>query len=196
MSRYNKFILIFLSIALIIIGSTVFGYILTNSIENKNSITNNLNELVENTTYPITTEKIEEDTVNAQKITPSTIIQYNVTEDGIITNSYTEPAKYSLVNLTLEELKSTLGDTEVVSFDENLVILESENEKNEKSYIVGTKDGFVTIFYEDEDDNIILKDETKISVENLPEKDKKLLQKGIRAKNEAELAKIIEDYTS
>lgn len=196
MNRTTKFLLIFVVTLCVLFATAYLGYEFTTS--DKNSIKNNLNDMVSTTTYPIVTDVIEDTPKEVSHITPNTIISYTKKEDDVIVNTFNSVASASLIGLTKEELAKTLDDVSIVSFDEKQVSLlyETKTKENEDSYIVGAKDGFVTIFYKDSDNNITVKDKTKILIENLPEQDIKLLEKGIVAKNESQLINIIEDYTS
>lgn len=196
MSKTTKFLLIFTITLCVLFTTAYFGYYLTTN--NKSSIKNNINDMVKTTTYPIVTEVIEDNDTNASYITPNTIISYTQKEDDVVVNTFSTVANDSLIGLNKEDLEKTLDNVSVTSFDEKQVSLlyETKTKKNEDSYIVGIKDGFITIFYKDSNNNITIKDETKILVENLPEQDIKLLEKGINAENESQLINIIEDYTT
>lgn len=193
----TKKIIIISIVFFAIISSTIIGYAFTSKNEQNNKkITNSIYDMVDTTTYPIVTSTIEEDVTQISKITPTTIIKYNIVEDGVIKSSTTKNAPYQMIGLSEDEFIKTMEDVKVISFSSDLVVLEKDLYKKNDSYIIGEKDGYIAVFYKDENDNITLKNETKILIQNLPEEDKKLLQNGINAKNDNELIRIIEDYTS
>lgn len=192
----TKKMVILTIVFLVILSSSIIGYAYTSKNDNNKKITNSINDMVDNTTYPIVTSKIEEDNIKISKITPNTVIKYNTVEDGVIKSSTSKSAPYQMIGLTEEEFSKTIEDVKILSFTDELVVLEKDLYKKQDSYIIGEKDGYIAVFYKDENDNITLKNETKILIQNLPEEDKKLLQNGINAKNDTELIRIIEDYTS
>ncbi len=195
MSKTSKYIIWTVVILFVVLTSSYLGY----SYFNSNTTTRNESEMVQNKIYPIVTTNLEKATPtdqNLAKITNNTTIQYNYTTNGAVTKTLTKKASYELLNLTEEELKNTLDDVKIRQFSEKLVILEKEDPIPLDSYIVGSNDGFINIFYKDKDNNITLLEKTNISTETLPESDLKMLEEGISAKDESELAKIIEDYTS
>lgn len=194
MINIKKFILITFLVLFVVFSSTLVGFYF---IKPENSeFDANPNDMITNKIYPIVTETLDyTDEVDEIIITPNTTIQYNYKTDGVITKTLTEKASTSLVNLNQEQLENTLNDVKVSQFSPELVILEKSEKESLPSYIVGNNNGFVSIFYKDENDTITLYDQTRISIETLPTQDKKMLEKGITAKDDAELAKIIEDYT-
>ncbi len=196
MFNKKKALLITLLAVVVVVSSSFLGYYFIKPTVDSER---NPNEMIMNKIYPIVTTKVDtqnKDIREFARITPDTTIQYNYKKNGEVTKTLTEKASDSIINLTEEELKNTLNDVKVVDFSKDLVILEKNSDNKKSSYIVGSNNGFVSIFYKDEDENITLYNETDIIVDTLPEQDKKLLEKGISAKDNAELIKIIEDYTS
>ncbi len=195
MSKKSTYVIWTLVIILVVVASSFIGYKFFNS----NNVPRDANEMVSNKIYPIVITTInnpDESSDLIDRITSDTLVQYNYTKNGVVTKTYTKKASYELLNLTYDELKATLDDVKIKQFDSKLVILEKEEITPLDCYIVGSNNGFINIFYKDKANNITLIETTNISTEALPERDLKLLEEGISAKNDAELAKIIEDYTS
>ncbi len=191
----RKFLLYTIVIFTVVFISTYVGYLF---ITNDDSDNFNQNEMVLNKISTINTDLSEEpiNPVKEIRITENTDIQYNYKEDGIIVDTVTKKASNSLINMTKTDLVNALQDVIVVEFSENLVVLDKEIAPNKSSYIVGNNNGYVSIFYRDSDDKISLLNQTHILIDPLPDQDKKMLDEGINAKDNVELTKIIEDYTS
>lgn len=67
---------------------------------------------------------------------------------------------------------------------------------NPNYYFVQNKDGYIVVYKIDESGKKVLYEETDISISTLSETDKEKLNKGILAKSQEELYRIIEDYSS
>lgn len=99
------------------------------------------------------------------------------------------------VNKTEEEIKEKYKDWIVKSFNSNEIQLYKEcNTICKNHYIVKEKDGVIAIYLLDENNEENLKKETDISTKYLPEEDKELLKKGIKANSYSELQRILSDY--
>lgn len=131
-----------------------------------------------------------------EKITPNTTIQYIYKNNDMLTKTTAQKASNSLIGLTKEELISTLNDVNITEFSDNLVVIEKNTYDYNPHFIVGDNNGYVSIFYCDKNNNITLYNETNILTKTLPDEDIKMLNKGIKAEDNKELIKIIEDYTS
>lgn len=201
MKNNNKKLLIFMVVVFgVVFVSTYLGY---NYINDNDEVKRNPQDMVLNKIYPIETESIyndeekeTEEVKTENVITEDTDIQYNYKKDGEIVKTVTEKASKSLQGLTENELANTLNDATVTKFSSSIVVLDTEISENSNSYIVGNNNGYVSIYYKDKNDEITLLNQTHILIEPLPIQDKKLLEKGISAKDNVELNKIIEDYTS
>ena len=99
------------------------------------------------------------------------------------------------VNKTEVEIKEKYKDWIIKSFNSNEIQLYREcNTICKNHYIVKEKEGIIAIYSLDENNQENLKDETDISTKYLPEEDKKLLKKGIKANSYTELQRILSDY--
>ncbi len=192
MSKKSKYIVFALVILSIIFTSSYIGYYS----QNQKSDERNPKDMVTNKIYPIVTTTLDNPQATKQRTTSETTIQYNYKVNDVLMENYTKKAGIELQNLTREELQKVLSDVQILEFSNELVICEKNVIKNNNCYIVGTDGTYINIFYKDENDVVTLIEETNIPIANLPEKDKKMLEEGIYAINDAELSKIIEDYTS
>ncbi len=192
MSKKSKYIVFTLVILSIILTSTYIGY---HSFTKPDS-SRNPADMVTNKIYPIMATTIDENIDIDERTTSNTTIQYNYKVNDILLENYTKKAGLELQNLSREELQQILSDVQILEFSRDLVICEKNVIKNNNCYIVGTDGEKINIFFKDENDIVTLIEETNISIDNLPEKDKTMLENGIYATDEAMLSKIIQDYTS
>ena len=99
------------------------------------------------------------------------------------------------VNKDEEYFKTAYSDWEIESFDANEVKLYKEFDGTcDQHYLITVKDNNIAVYTIDEDGNMILKEETDIPIQYLTEEDISLLEQGITANGENELAKKLEDY--
>ncbi|HOA82183.1 MAG TPA: BofC C-terminal domain-containing protein, partial [Defluviitaleaceae bacterium] len=63
-------------------------------------------------------------------------------------------------------------------------------------YVLGVHDGFVAIFYNNEEDVTKVKEVTETPIPSLPPEERNKLEKGIKVYSEDELIRMLEDYTS
>ena len=61
-------------------------------------------------------------------------------------------------------------------------------------YIIGERDGFVTVFYDVEER--FIKEITKTPIDSLPENERAAIIEGIRIVGDEKLLRALEDYTS
>lgn len=61
---------------------------------------------------------------------------------------------------------------------------------------MGVHDGFVAIFYNNEEDVTKVKEVTETPISSLPPEERNKLEKGIKVYSEDELIRMLEDYTS
>lgn len=83
--------------------------------------------------------------------------------------------------------------TQIQSFSSNKTArANADNSSRTQYYYVKEYQGKIAVFSENEKAPDTVYD---VYIDNLPEKDKKLLKTGLRAESEEELQQIIEDYT-
>ena len=130
------------------------------------------------------------------KVIPSTllILKNKYTDCGhtIISNA---EIPEEMVNMTEEELKKAYSSWNVEKFTKEEVILSRETDSFcGEHYLVIAEEGKVMIYTLDEQGGRLVKEETEIAFEYLPETDKIILNNGIYVYGTEELNKIKEDY--
>ena len=137
------------------------------------------------------------ETNNAEeKTSPNCVITlkvyYETCEHLIETRKNIEEAE---VNLTEEELKERFPDWEIQRFAANEIVLYKEvNEFCNEHFLLKEKDGYITIYKLDENDNAEFFQTTEISTEYLAEEDLSQITNGIKVYTEKELNKTLEDF--
>ncbi len=124
------------------------------------------------------------------------VYQYFYTEDQT-TKEQKEPAQSYLEGLTLQDIANIFSGWQILYFSNDRVILRCSIEgKSTEHYILGEEDGFLAVFYEDNEKKIRLKERTDIPISALPQGDVLQLQEGFRVQGEENLARILADYSS
>lgn len=99
------------------------------------------------------------------------------------------------VNMTEEELKAKFTDWEVQKFTPTEIVLYKEvPEFCDEHYLLKDKEGYVTIYKLDENNNAKVFRTTEISTDYLAEEDLKQIKNGIKVYTEKELNKTLEDF--
>lgn len=136
--------------------------------------------------------------VAEEKITPSTkmVYQYYYTEDGV-TEVEEDIPPYFMLDLTLSDVSKYYTTWDIVSFSPKEVVMRKTIVgQSQQRYVVGQKDGYVAVYYEEEKDGISLKEITGISVDGLSEDEKLRLNQGIKVMGNEALARTLENYSS
>ncbi|MDD3571092.1 MAG: BofC C-terminal domain-containing protein [Lachnospiraceae bacterium] len=142
--------------------------------------------------------KYKPTSVVEEKITPSTkmVYQYYYTEDGV-TEVQEDVPPYFMLDLTLSDVSKYYTAWDIVSFSPKEVVLRKTIEgESQQRYVVGQKDGYVAVYYEEEQDGVSLKEITGISVDGLSEDEKIRLNQGIKIVGDEALARTLENYSS
>jgi len=133
-----------------------------------------------------------------EKITPSTkmVYQYYYTEDGV-TEVQEEIPPYFMLDLTLSDISKYYTAWDIVSFSPKEVVMRKTIiGESQQRYVVGQKDGYVAVYYEEEQEGISLKELTGIPVDGLTEDEKLRLNQGIKVMGNEALARTLENYSS
>ena len=154
-----------------------------------------VNEMIENNELE-NTDKIIATNQSDVKLSPNATIcfekHYNECGHTIIQKEQIEDDE---VNKDEEYFKTAYSDWQIESFTPDEVKLYKEFEGTcEQHYLITVKDDYIAVYTIDEDGNTVLKEVTDIPTQYLPEEDVKLLEQGITANGENELAKKLEDY--
>lgn len=134
----------------------------------------------------------------AEKITPNTKMVYEYYYPVLgETDTAEESAPYFMIDLTFEDLQKYYDDWQVTYFSPEKVVMRKDvyDERNQR-YIVGEKNGYITVFYENDKDGEIVREITSILVSALPEEEQKRLADGITVIGDENLIKILQDYGS
>ena len=128
--------------------------------------------------------------------TTKMVYQYFYTRDKV-TKEQVELAPVFLQGLNMEQLQSVYQGWQIILFSPDKVILQCKIEGlSSETYILGEKDGFLAVFYEDGQKGIHLKEKTDVPLSALPKEEAEQIREGRRITGEENLAKILGDYIS
>lgn len=196
----KKTILIIVFLILAIIIGFFVGIYMYNTEESEKQMENDIENIERNSNLPNTNieGKIEVETsIAEEKISVKTeVIEevYYTKCDHLITNKRKDIK--SLINMTVEKIKSKYPDWEVKEFSiEKVVLYKEEQAYCGEHFLLKDVDGFVTIYNMDNEDRIKERIEiTDIETAYLPEVDQENLKEGIKVFSQQELNKVIEDF--
>ena len=204
----------------ILSGVLCFGaafYVYRNSIIN-NDVQNNKAESVYQNENQEQIEEVTENTDNNTKetenvdstedhlqmviadntITESTkmVYQYYYKNEGVMEESEEVPP-YFLLGFDFNDMLEYYPDWQIVSFSSKEVVMRKiVEERNEESFIVTQKDGYIAVYYEDKDEGRTLYEITETPISTLTHEEQVRINDGIIVKSEYELAKILAEYNS
>lgn len=150
--------------------------------------------------YDVQAEITEENrmTQAVPMIGPDTemVFQYYYSQDKV-TKEQVESAAPFLQGLNMEQVRSVYDGWQVILFSPEKVILRCRIDAlSSETYILGEKDGFLAVFYEDGQKGIHLKEVTEMPVSALPKEEASCIREGIRVNGEENLARILSDWLS
>ena len=131
-------------------------------------------------------------------ITESTkmVYQYYYKNEGVMEESEEVPP-YFLLGFDFNDMLEYYPDWQIVSFSSKEVVMRKiVEEKNEESFIVTQKDGYIAVYYEDKDEGRTLYEITETPISTLTHEEQIRINDGIIVKSEYELAKILAEYNS
>ena len=190
------------SLIIVAVIVLIAGFYTGKKLQQKN-IKNNLNIETEVDNRIIADEEVkntgEKTLVNSNKtvITPNTkIVKKTYYKDCNHIIKTVENAPEELVNLTEEELKEKIKNSEVQKFTtEEVVIYIQMEDYCHEHYLLKDNEGYLGIYQLDKKGEILeLFEQTEIPIDFLPEEDKEKVKTGIRVNTKQELYKIIEDF--
>ncbi|MDR3091477.1 MAG: hypothetical protein LBU36_04665 [Clostridiales bacterium] len=127
-------------------------------------------------------------------LSPGARISYEYAwPDGRLSREETE-APYFLIGKNRSQLAAVYPRWEVREFTPKSVVLRRRVVPEAQGYIIGERDGFIAVFYDDEARN--LAELTDISTAALSPEEKERLREGVKAVGEAELGRFLEAYGS
>ncbi|WP_341877012.1 BofC C-terminal domain-containing protein [Defluviitalea saccharophila] len=163
-------------------------------------VNNNLNNTVGEVNQNIgqMPEGVPTAQANAPRITRSTqmVYQYYYEEDGKIVEETIEPP-YFLIDLTRDELQEKYSDWQISYFSDQKVIMKKNiASKSPYHFVVGVYNGYIAIFYNNEEGELEIKEITETPISSLPIEEQNKLKEGIKVYGEEALIRILQDYTS
>ena len=146
--------------------------------------------------YEIMEENVVTTDSENEKISPNCRIiltrYYKGCKDSI--NEYISVPE-TLVNSSKEELQNQYKDWEIKEFSSNKVCLYKEFDGScGEHYILKDEDGKISIYKISEEGKENLYEKTNISIEYLPEKDKKAIKDGLKVNGKEKLNELIENF--
>lgn len=213
----NRKILYFISGIALLVGILCF-FISFYMYRNISNTVNNINEKAQSEVYAqndtsINNNKDEEETKTSEynketntlemvmadnTINESTkmVYQYYYKDEGKMEESEEVPP-YFLLGFDFNDMLEYYPDWQIVSFSgEEVVMRKIVDEKKENSFIITQKDGYIAVYYEDENKGEILYQMTETPISVLTQEEQVRLNDGIIVKGEYELTKILAEYTS
>jgi hypothetical protein len=208
--------------AILLFASFTYGYISNNKPLNKpQNIIQSTEENNINKKYPIDNkegggnkkikkEGINEYSKNNESNVNDCLKEVNENSKIVFNTYYSKTGKMdtkqidipiTIVGASLDEFKSYIktnySDWKINSISTKSASLFKEVDGyNPDYFIVQNKNGYITVYKINKAGEKELYEETDISISTLSEMDKKKLNEGIIAKDEEELYRIIEDYSS
>lgn len=213
----NRKILYFISGIALLVGILCF-FISFYMYRNISNTVNNINEKAQSEVYAqndtsMNKDKDEEETKTSEynketntlemvmadnTINESTkmVYQYYYKDEGKMEESEEVPP-YFLLGFDFNDMLEYYPDWQIVSFSgEEVVMRKIVDEKKENSFIITQKDGYIAVYYEDENKGEILYQMTETPISVLTQEEQVRLNDGIIVKGEYELTKILAEYTS
>ena len=124
------------------------------------------------------------------------VYQYYYKNEGTMEESEEVPP-YFLLGFDFNDMLEYYPDWQIVSFSgEEVVMRKIVDEKKENSFTITQKDGYIAVYYEDENKGKILYQMTETPISVLTQEEQVRLNDGIVVKGEYELTKILAEYTS
>lgn len=131
-------------------------------------------------------------------IMPSTQMVYNYyyEEDGCV-ESTSETAPHFLIGMNETDLKNTFNDWLVQNFSKDKVVMQKNiSGLSNQHYVIGIKDGYIAVFYQENINGTKLKEMTNTPVNSLALEERKRLEDGIKISGDDKLIAILQDYES
>lgn len=99
------------------------------------------------------------------------------------------------VNKTEKELEEIYPKWKIKKFSsDEIVMYKEENKMCDDHFIIKEKEGYISVYSIDENNNEDLLEKTEIATQYLPEEDIELLKKGIKVNSTTELKRVLSDY--
>ena len=188
----NRLIIISITAVLCISFGIVGYYTALNRVKHNYSLYENNN---------ITEETNNEDarvSSTDNKINPSTkmVYQYYYADEGTTKVSEDVPP-YFMLGLTLDDMVKYYTNWDIVSFSpQEVVMRKTVYGDDSQSYFVCEKDGYITVYYEENGEKSSIKEITSIDTNGLSDEEKERLKKGFSVVGDYSLNRVLENYSS
>ncbi len=192
MSR--KSLIISITAVLCIVCGFVGYYTALNRVRSNYSLISNSND--ENTDA-LGSEDAEV-LASGNKINPSTkmVYQYYYADEGSTKVTEDEPP-YFMLGLTLDDMVKYYTNWDIVSFSSQEVVMrKTVYGKDSQRYFICEKDGYITIYYEENGIKSAIKEITSIDTNGLSDIEKERLKKGFTVVGDYSLNRVLENYSS
>ncbi len=190
----NKLIIISITAVLCVVCGVAGYYTALNHVRNNYSL------LSDNSTAEEENINIEDATVLAtdNKINPSTkmVYQYYYADEGSTKVTEDEPP-YFMLGLTFDDMVKYYTNWDIISFSpQEVVMRKTVYGKDSQRYIVCEKDGYITVYYEENGVKSAIKEITSIDTNGLSDIEKERLKKGFSVVGDYSLNRVLENYSS
>ena len=118
---------------------------------------------------------------------------------SVETEDYNRIEEYpaeALLGMTRAELEHKFADWQVVSFDNARIYLRQNRAIEYRRFIIGIHEGYIAVFYDNDDDLRGIKELTNRPIAALPQEEQERLKEGIRVTGNEELMRALEDFSS
>ncbi|MCJ7855679.1 BofC C-terminal domain-containing protein [Lachnospiraceae bacterium NSJ-143] len=132
------------------------------------------------------------------KITPSTkmVYEYYYPDEGS-TKVAEEAPPYFMLGLSFDDMVKYYTNWDIVSFSPQEVIMrKTVYGKDSQKYIVGERDGYITVYYEEDGRKSSIKEITSINANGLSESEREKLKEGFSVVGDYSLNRVLENYSS
>lgn len=172
----NKLIIISITVVLCVVCGFAGYYTALNHVRNNYSLLSDNSNDEEENMYS------EDATVLAtdNKINPSTkmVYQYYYADEGSTKVTEDEPP-YFMLGLTFDDMVKYYTNWDIISFSpQEVVMRKTVYGKDSQRYIVCEKDGYITVYYEENGIKSAIKEITSIDTNGLSDIEKERLKKG------------------
>ena len=152
----------------------------------------------ENKIYAAQNSEVYEADADKNKIMPSTKLVYEyyypITGE---TETKEETAPYFMVDLTFDDLQKYYSDWQVTYFSADKVVMQKKvYDEREQRYIIGEKDGYITVFYEENGEKNGIKEITSININGFSDEEKEKIKAEFSVSGDYDLNRVLESYGS
>ncbi len=132
------------------------------------------------------------------KIEPSTkmVYQYYYADKGATKVLEDEPP-YFMIGLTFNDMVKYYDKWDIVSFSPSEVVMKKTvYGDDEKKYIIGEKNGYIAVFFDENGLKGNIKEITSININGLSDYEKDKLKNGFSVSGDYSLNRVLESYSS